>query len=135
MLPCPVRFASLQPNRSLPTLHRQLHTPHSLYFLIAHHSPLAPSPLLNSFPCHTSEKGAEIPFLAARKSFRCHTYKNTLPQVLWLPHIQKTGGCPNRVWEPRFTSETCQRLDYPLPTTHHPLSALECLPYESCQLY
>src|SRR5712675_2486319 len=44
----------------------------------------------NSFPCHTSAK-------SARNSFRCHTYKFALPQVLSLPHIQKTGGVP--LWE------------------------------------
>src|SRR5882672_4241264 len=42
-------------------------------------------PLPNSIPCHTSAK-------FTRKSFRCHTYKFALPQVLSLPHIQKTGG-------------------------------------------
>src|SRR5712675_3297351 len=41
----------------------------------------------NSFPCHTSAK-------SARNSFRCHTYKFALPQVLSLPHIQKTRGVP-----------------------------------------
>src|SRR5882757_9442965 len=46
-------------------------------------------PLPNSFPCHTSAK-------FTRNSFRCHTYKFALLQVLSLPHIQKTGGCPMR---------------------------------------
>src|SRR5882757_9282184 len=41
----------------------------------------------NSFPCHTSAK-------FTRNSFRCHTYKFALLQVLSLPHIQKTGGVP-----------------------------------------
>src|SRR5882724_5731097 len=45
---------------------------------------------VNSFPCHTSAK-------FTRNSFRCHTYKFALPQVLSLPHIQKTRGCP--LWE------------------------------------
>src|SRR6266478_6016720 len=46
-----------------------------------------PSNCPNSFPCHTSAK-------FTRNSFRCHTYKFALLQVLSLPHIQKTGGCP-----------------------------------------
>src|SRR5712692_2129156 len=49
----------------------------------------------NSFPCHTYEKRAKISFFGVRKFFRCHTYKIALPQVLPLPHIQKTGGCPS----------------------------------------
>src|SRR6266478_6021181 len=46
-----------------------------------------PSNCPNSFPCHTSAK-------FTRNSFRCHTYKFALLQVLSLPHIQKTGGVP-----------------------------------------
>src|SRR3979411_1086581 len=49
-----------------------------------------PSNCPNPPPCHTS---AKFP----RNSFRCHTYKFALLQVLSLPHIQKTGGVP--LWE------------------------------------
>src|SRR5258706_861591 len=55
-------------------------------------------PLPNSIPCHTSAK-------FTRKSFRCHTYKFALLQVLSLPHIQKTGGCP-----PLGVRRSCRRF-------------------------
>jgi len=43
---------------------------------------------LISFPCHTSEK-------SPANSNHCHSSKNTLPQVLCLPHIQAPPpGCP-----------------------------------------
>jgi len=49
----------------------------------------------NSFPCHTSAK-------SARNPFPCHTYDFALLQVLTLPHIQKTGGCPSFKWHSHF---------------------------------
>src|SRR5712671_4296351 len=70
-------------------------------------------PLPNSFPCHTSAK-------SARNSFRCHTYKFALLQVLSLPHIQKTGGVPFGV------RRSCRRFHNRHPRAQSTISSRCC---------
>src|SRR5216684_386552 len=90
MLVCLIKVATKMP--------RQISSCHSLLGSVCSDSAsltFQPSNLLTcqrsspkSCLCHTSEK-------LARNSFACHTSKNSLPQVLYLPHIQAPppGAC------------------------------------------
>jgi len=69
-------------------------------------------------------------------SFRCHTYKITLLQVLSLPHIQKTGGWGSRDRDLRRpcteARESVPVSPFPATLTHsHSRNRFVCHSYEN----
>ena len=73
-----------------------------------------------SFPCHTSEKRRP-------KSNHCHRSKNSLPQVLCLPHLRPASCAPSFEGS---RAKSGMRLRLPLPPYHLRRGGMNLLPQD-----